>query len=158
MNWEAIAAIAELAGALGVIASLVYLARQIKQSNSTDKLNATLSLQSSYNETGGLFLRDGELISRGLSDLSQLNGEEQLKFAVIFHLYFGHIELVHSHDKKMLLDQDIVNRTYRALRFYLQFPGVQEWWKEAGRNTFSKAFIAFVEEQEKLEVKIKHGW
>ena len=31
MNWDAIGAIAELAGAIGVIASLIYLARQIRQ-------------------------------------------------------------------------------------------------------------------------------
>ena len=32
MNWDAIGAIAELLGAVGVIASLVYLAGQIRQS------------------------------------------------------------------------------------------------------------------------------
>ncbi len=31
MNWDAIGAIAELLGAVGVIASLVYLATQIRQ-------------------------------------------------------------------------------------------------------------------------------
>ncbi len=31
MNWDAIGAIAELLGAIGVIASLVYLATQIRQ-------------------------------------------------------------------------------------------------------------------------------
>ncbi len=30
MNWEAVAAVAELIGAIGVIASLVYLAKQIQ--------------------------------------------------------------------------------------------------------------------------------
>ncbi len=32
MNWDAIGAIAELLGAIGVIASLVYLAAQIRKS------------------------------------------------------------------------------------------------------------------------------
>lgn len=32
MNWDAIGAIAELLGAIGVIVSLVYLATQIRQS------------------------------------------------------------------------------------------------------------------------------
>ena len=34
MNWEAIAAVAELLGALGVIASLVYLAGQVRSNAS----------------------------------------------------------------------------------------------------------------------------
>jgi hypothetical protein len=33
MNWDAIGAVAELLGAIGVIASLVYLAVQIRQSS-----------------------------------------------------------------------------------------------------------------------------
>ena len=45
MYWDAVGAVAELAGALGVIASLVYLARQIKQSNASDRMNTTLNLQ-----------------------------------------------------------------------------------------------------------------
>ncbi len=32
MNWDALGAIAELLGAVGVIASLLYLGRQIRQS------------------------------------------------------------------------------------------------------------------------------
>ncbi len=35
MNWDAIGAIAELFGAVGVIASLVYLAVQIRQNTRT---------------------------------------------------------------------------------------------------------------------------
>ena len=45
MYWDSLVAVAELAGALGVIASLFYLARQIKQSNASDRMNTTLNLQ-----------------------------------------------------------------------------------------------------------------
>jgi hypothetical protein len=55
MSWDALSAIAEITAALGVIASLVYLGRQIQQSNATERLNVTLNLQSSYNEVGDLF-------------------------------------------------------------------------------------------------------
>ena len=45
MNWEAIGAIGELAGAIAVVATLFYLARQIRQSNAQGRrgeLSATL--------------------------------------------------------------------------------------------------------------------
>ncbi len=38
MNWDAIGAIAELLGAVGVIASLVYLATQIRGSREATKV------------------------------------------------------------------------------------------------------------------------
>ena len=67
MNWDAVGAVAEVVGALGVIISLVYLALQIRQSNSTDKLTATLSLQESYNQVGDIFLREGSYLSAGFT-------------------------------------------------------------------------------------------
>ena len=33
MNWDAVGAIAELLGAIGVIGSLIYLATQVRSSN-----------------------------------------------------------------------------------------------------------------------------
>ena len=145
MNWDALGATAELVAAGGVIASLIYLATQIRQSNSTDKLNATLSIQASYNQVGGLFLRDVALFSKGLEDLSNLDSEGQLAFAVIFHLFFGHIELVHSYDEKGMLDQNTLNRSYGSLRMYSQLLGVRQWWTANGRQTFSDEFVLFVE-------------
>lgn len=38
MNWEAIATIAELVGAIGVIASLVYLAVQIRDNTRSSRI------------------------------------------------------------------------------------------------------------------------
>jgi len=146
MNWDAIGAVAELVAAVGVIFSLVYLARQIRQSNATDQLTATLSLQSSYNECGDLFLRDGDVVAQGLVDLDSLDPAGQLKFLVIFHLFFGHVELVHSHERKGMLDPDLLNRTYTSLYAYYRLPGVKQWWDRMGRGQFSREFVAFVED------------
>lgn len=48
MNWEALAATAELLGALGVLASLIYLAVQIRQNTAWLRQQA---FQLSTNET-----------------------------------------------------------------------------------------------------------
>lgn len=145
MNWDAIGAVAEVIGAAGVILSLIYLALQIRQSNGTDKLNATLSLQNSYNQVGDSFLRDGELIAKGFPNYHELAPAEKLKFSVIYHLFFGHIELIFGHDEKGFVDLDLSNRTYQTMRDHYAFPGVKQWWHEVGKNTFSDEFIKFVE-------------
>ena len=145
MNWDAIGAVAELAGAAGVIFSLVYLARQIRQSNATDQLTATLGLQSSYNAVGDLFLRDSEIVAKGGADLDSLDNPDRLKFVVIYHLFFSHAELVHAHARKGMLDGDLVNRTYKSLNTHYRLPGVKQWWSRIGRSEFSADFVAFVE-------------
>ena len=145
MNWDAVGAIAELAGAIGVIASLIYLARQIRQSNATDKLTATLGLQASYNEVAAMFAEDGELIATGLVDLSKLDDGDQFKFSVKLNLLFSHIEFVHSHYQKGLIDGDLAKRSYEQLYWYRDREGVKQWWERLGRDQFSSEFVAFVE-------------
>jgi hypothetical protein len=50
MNWDAVGALAELAGALAVIVSILYLARQVRQSAADVRANIIHSLHS--NEVG----------------------------------------------------------------------------------------------------------
>ena len=51
MNWEAIGAVGEILGAIAVIASLFYVAYQVKQNTRQNKLNA-ISLESANSEAG----------------------------------------------------------------------------------------------------------
>ena len=44
MNWEAASTIAEIVGAIGVIASLIYLAVQIRQSTRVSRAEMTKDL------------------------------------------------------------------------------------------------------------------
>ncbi len=45
MNWDAIGAIAELLGAIGVIGSLVYLATQIRQNTTTVRASGSAAMR-----------------------------------------------------------------------------------------------------------------
>ena len=43
VNWEAVAAIGQMLGALGVVASLLYLATQVRQNNRASAVAAKLA-------------------------------------------------------------------------------------------------------------------
>ena len=79
MNWDAIGAIAELLGAVGVIASLVYLARQMGQNARATRAAAYQQLVGSLNETildrGGGPERE-QAIRMGMADFARLSEEE----------------------------------------------------------------------------------
>jgi len=66
MNWEAVAAVAELAGALGVIISLAYLAKQISVTNENVAQNTT-----------ALFNQGGARIDRRNSKDESPSGRKQ---------------------------------------------------------------------------------
>lgn len=58
MNWDAIGAVGELLGAMVVIATLLYLARQIAQTNKISKASVARELQQKYSDIYTLIASD----------------------------------------------------------------------------------------------------
>ena len=160
MNWDALGASAELIAALGVIASLLYLARQIRQSNATDRLSATLALQEAYNQTVQFCFGHPEsarVLRAGLDGLQELAEHERFQFSAQLYTLYGHVEIVFHQYKRGLVDFDLWNRARQLIIFYRSFPGVQQWWagtdllvppdlpKFAARNAFSRQFQDLVD-------------
>jgi hypothetical protein len=58
MNWEAIGAVGEVVGAIGVIVTLVYLARQVRIGNRLARAEAYRSPNSDLNALNGAFSTD----------------------------------------------------------------------------------------------------
>ena len=80
MNWDALGAIAELFGAIAVVATLAYLAKQMRRTNELAKAQALRDWQVEWN----LIIRSlgsdrdiASVIQRGLRDYSSLDPEEK---------------------------------------------------------------------------------
>ena len=56
MNWEAIGAVGEVGGAIAVVATLVYLAAQIRHSSNSTRASTQASLMSEFNRALGTIL------------------------------------------------------------------------------------------------------
>ncbi len=61
MNWDAIAAIAESIGAVGVIASLLYLAMQVRGSIRASEVESKLAASGRYGDFLGSLIQSPEL-------------------------------------------------------------------------------------------------
>ena len=91
MNWDAIGAIAELLGAVGVIASLVYIGTQIRQSREQMSQNTRAIRASAYQQFEHSLSERAmtqvtvpgltRIVPLGMSDLEQLNEEEMRQFS-----------------------------------------------------------------------------
>ena len=82
MNWDAIGAVAEIVGVLGVILSLLYLAAQIRQGLTTAEDTSTKEIiglvVTQFNAMAEETNRGS--ITRGLIDYRNLSGDEKLTF------------------------------------------------------------------------------
>ncbi len=107
MNWEAIGAAAELLGAIGVIASLLYLATQIRQSTRTAKDTALRAMVTGINHQLHEMLKpdNSAVLFRGLTDYDGLSGTEKFQFDSLLAGYLNVVESsIVSNDATLLSD------------------------------------------------------
>lgn len=127
MNWDALAAIAEVLSAMAVVASLLYLAIQVRQSTRQARLAAQ---QATVHELGHALRAQAQdrewasLLSRALNGLDALDAVERLQFlshvGSIFRLY----ESAYLHYLEGSLDPRFWRGFERAIADVIGYPGV----------------------------------
>src|SRR5438477_13016537 len=110
MNWEAINAVAQLIGSLGVVASFWYLAVQVHRSTRIAKLAAQDAAATALREVTKPFAENAELARVwrvGLEDLQTLSAEEQARFFHSTYQFLKAFETIHFHHVYGLMDDQI---------------------------------------------------
>ena len=81
MNWEAIGAIGEIIGATAVVASLVYLAVQIRTQNRESRMSAMHDISAGYREClAGMAEADlADLYTKAFDDYESLTRSETIR-------------------------------------------------------------------------------
>jgi len=117
MTWEAIAASGEWAGAIAVVVTLVYLAKQIRQQNEIARYNAYEALFQGFNQNNQLIagnVQVAEMIAKGLNKPDELTTIQSVQWNAMLRTYFNHMQ-----------------RAYKAYR--LGFLS-EEDWQELAKN------------------------
>ena len=130
MNWDVIGAIAELIGAVAVVVSIIYLARQVRQGvNSID--NATFSeTATSWREVLELTTQYTEEFLSGLTQYTSMPPVKKWKFSSVMHGQMSNFENFHLKRQKGWLDEEQAERWRQLLIWYLSWPGVEQWWEQ----------------------------
>jgi len=132
VNWEAISAIGQIVGAIAVVISLIYLARQIRSNaRATRRAEMRSTLDSLYQlirqitEHADL----AELRSRGYADFESLEGTDRARFLSYMHAQFRIVEDVYYQNLEGHLDPHRWRGFEAVLRDVNARPGVQAWWR-----------------------------
>lgn len=150
MNWEATGAIAELAGAIGVIASLVYLAGQVRASTRAASVAAKLDSTDLLNKFIDVLINDPQLndiYMRGINDLDSLSREEYFRFSNMALKAFWFFSAGYYQYRRKTIDDDEYHETLVVLRYWLRGAGCRSWWERLGRSSMSPSFASYVDAQ-----------
>ncbi len=150
MNWNAIGAIADLVAATGVIASLLYLAVQIRASTVASSVDAKLASAKLLNNFIDSLIENpvlNELYMRGIKDLDLLSKEEYMRFSNMSMKAFWFFSAGYFQFRSGTLSEDEFHELKSVLRYWLRGAGCRAWWEKIGRESMSPVFREFVESE-----------
>jgi hypothetical protein len=155
MNWDAIGAIAELLGAIGVIASLVYLATQIRQSREQMDPNTRAMQTGSYQQWDDSLqatLMEGvtipaldDVARTGLIGFEQLNDADTFRFNFWLGSVMRRYDSAYYQNRTGMLDEGRWQLLQADLGQWVTNPGFAQWWGVRTTN-LSPEFVALMDE------------
>lgn len=144
MNWEVVAALAELLGAMAVVATLAYLALQVKHSRELLEENRRISMSTVYATRAGFRLND---FQQDLSSpetirlLAERDGktEDEVRLWLLANrsvVFFDN--MLYQNELGLLEEADLRRATQVIIRLHdnwvesgaMMFDRVENWYQE----------------------------
>lgn len=150
MNWEAVGAVGEVVGAAGVIATLLYLAIQIRAGTRATAVEAKLEATRQAHHFIDYLIADpglNDIYLRGLADLDSLSREDYYRFSNLSLKAFWMFSAAHFQFRMGTLDEGEFQESLAVLRYWLIHPGCRAWWRKFGKQSVSAEFQKFVEKE-----------
>ena len=144
MNWEAAGAIGEILGAIAVVATLIYLSRQVSATKIALRRQQSQEITSLFNESHNL-IAGSTALSNAMAKLeagSELTGGEAYQIRHMFLAVMNAFDnfYIQSREKDALMD---ISEVEQMIIDYLNEPWIGDLWNE-NSMFFSDGFRAYV--------------
>ena len=150
VNWEAVSAIGQLVGALAVVVSLVYLAREVRSNARATRLESMRSLSDAINQYFKTCAEDADLAElwfRGIHDFQSMKGASLMRFSSLMDYLFRIYEDMYYQHHEGQLDPRVWGGFEAIMRDFNAYPGIQAWWRSRS-HWFSDQFRQFIAERQ----------
>ncbi len=146
MNWEALGALGELVGAVAVVATLLYLATQICQNTSSQRIAAKQEMARQFADFIDFLVLNPALESlhdRGLAG-EELGPKETVTFNRIMAKASWYMAVMHFQYRIQGLDESDWEESRSLIAFYCGTPGFQRFWNSRER-AHGPEFLQYVD-------------
>lgn len=132
MNWDAVGAIGEVVGALAVVATLGYLAIQIRQNTMAVRRNSVRQANEGNSRALNSLIDEGvsEVFVRGLKSLDDLSDVERFRFDNVFYQWLSAQEQAFIDRREGAISDDSFAVYENTVPGFLTTPGGREWWRQ----------------------------
>ena len=132
MTIEALGSIGELVAAIATIATLFYLAMQIRHSSEATRGASQQALIDTSFDASWELGRDVELarvVGAGLLDFDALDDRDKTTFTFIVQRYVGNLEKGLRLRDMRLIDGETVDSVANGVLMVVRSPGGAKWWQ-----------------------------
>jgi len=147
MDWDAISGLAEIFGTLAVLATLFYLARQIRQNTEEIRSANYHGVTDSFNEINLAIAGDpilAKIFRVGNEDYDSLSDDEKYQYSFFMHSAFRVLDVINYQSQHGTGDMTLWEFERKTLDTLLASPGGRQWWRHRLYN-FSEEFVNYVE-------------
>lgn len=137
MNWEAIGAIGEIGGALGVIVTLAYLAVQLRQNTKASRLAAIQAASENSSRFSEMLAADAELselVWRGLRAPESLDAVEKRHFIAVLNVFMRREAVAFYLHEEGVMPETLWQARLGGLTGTLNQPGTRLYLDLAGHT------------------------
>lgn len=148
----------EFFGAIVVVATLFYLAKQVRQNTATVQANGyhtwvTSNLQVNLAATSRRF---SETAARGFYDSKNLEPYSWFMFALWNHSAFQLIQATDYMYKMGAIDRALWESEINRGATHLELPGVRQWWDAGGRTQLAPDYVELLETH--ASTSVRYSW
>ena len=132
MDWGALQALTELAGLVVVVASVVYIAIQTKQTNDHATASSEIEWINAWNHILNSWVSDertADIIRRGFHSFNKLKPLEQTVFHMRVNSLINQWLVAQKLSEKKLIGEDIANEATKVIISTLTTPGGFEFFE-----------------------------
>ena len=161
MNWDAIGAIGEIIAALGVVVSLVYLARQIQTNTKSTAVGATSAYLQGYSDLNSILMDNRDFAKtffEGYYSYDELDGVEKSQYHVAMWQWFYFWDSMFTLEREGLLPKARWEAIRSQIRHSLAMPGPRAVWEAEGKLLINSELVAEIESWPAVESSMLVQW
>jgi hypothetical protein len=148
MTLSDLADLSEIIGAIGVIASLIYVGFELRRNTLVLRAQAQETMVSGYMTSIDQLSSNAAVIAKGFKsspeEFAQFSDADKLIYFTILFGFFKHFEQMYVHYSRGLIDEEEWSRWSEHLLTQFHQPGVQWWWAMR-KFSFVKPFQYFLD-------------
>ena len=147
MTIQELGSLGELVAAIATVATLIYLALQIRHNTQATRAASFHAISDSMNHVNVSIAQSpglARIFVVGSTERGSLTEEERLQYDNVLLSYFHVFETMHYQARVGAGERNLLVAEERSLAALLSTPGVREWWAE-NPYAFGPEFRSYLE-------------